>query len=183
MKQTSFVISFASLVATGSAMPGLVDRQATGFNPSTQAVSVTGSNAWQAPGSSDMRGPCPGLNAMANHGYIPRNGFVSIEQVVQGMYDTYGMGKMIPNGASVADGQRVVLTKTQVRTLALPLLSLRLSRRAMAPHSRLEALHQRTSLLVVCLDNLSAYPTPTTGSRVTPASPGTTCTYRMSDQV
>ena len=41
---------------------------------------VTGKHAFQAPDYSngDQRGPCPGLNALANHGHIPRNGFVSV---------------------------------------------------------------------------------------------------------
>ncbi|OJJ01936.1 hypothetical protein ASPVEDRAFT_28567 [Aspergillus versicolor CBS 583.65] len=29
---------------------------------------------WIAPGPDDSRGPCPGLNTLANHGYLPRNG-------------------------------------------------------------------------------------------------------------
>ncbi|KAK0755167.1 Chloroperoxidase [Schizothecium vesticola] len=29
---------------------------------------------WLAPGPNDSRSPCPGLNALANHGYLPRNG-------------------------------------------------------------------------------------------------------------
>jgi hypothetical protein len=29
---------------------------------------------WQAPGSTDKRSPCPALNALANHGYLNRNG-------------------------------------------------------------------------------------------------------------
>ncbi|KAF5368756.1 hypothetical protein D9757_010416 [Collybiopsis confluens] len=29
---------------------------------------------WQAPGPKDSRGPCPGLNTLANHGFLPRNG-------------------------------------------------------------------------------------------------------------
>ncbi|KAL4752238.1 hypothetical protein BDW72DRAFT_212110 [Aspergillus terricola var. indicus] len=29
---------------------------------------------WQRPRPEDSRSPCPGLNAMANHGYLPRNG-------------------------------------------------------------------------------------------------------------
>ena len=36
-----------------------------------QLVDVTGQYAWQAPGPNDLRGPCPGLNALANHGYFP----------------------------------------------------------------------------------------------------------------
>lgn len=29
---------------------------------------------YQAPGPDDSRGPCPALNALANHGILPRNG-------------------------------------------------------------------------------------------------------------
>ncbi|KAL8639495.1 MAG: hypothetical protein Q9228_003484 [Teloschistes exilis] len=37
-----------------------------------QEIDVTGDYAWKAPGPGDIRGPCPGLNALANHGYFPR---------------------------------------------------------------------------------------------------------------
>jgi len=39
---------------------------------------VTGEHEFQPPNfkNGDQRGPCPGLNALANHGYIPRNGVV-----------------------------------------------------------------------------------------------------------
>ncbi|KAK7472206.1 hypothetical protein VKT23_000328 [Stygiomarasmius scandens] len=29
---------------------------------------------WMAPGPDDLRSPCPGLNALANHGFLPRDG-------------------------------------------------------------------------------------------------------------
>ncbi|KAI0530212.1 Cloroperoxidase [Xylaria digitata] len=29
---------------------------------------------WRAPGEGDVRAPCPMLNTLANHGYLPRNG-------------------------------------------------------------------------------------------------------------
>ena len=48
------------------------------FDPTLQYVSNTGDHAWVAPGPEDLRGPCPGLNAMANHGYIPHNGVATI---------------------------------------------------------------------------------------------------------
>jgi hypothetical protein len=37
-------------------------------------------------------GPCPGLNAMANHNYIPHNGVATITQFIQGTYEVFGMG-------------------------------------------------------------------------------------------
>lgn len=41
---------------------------------------VTGEHTFQPPDfeNGDQRGPCPGLNALANHGYIPRSGVVSV---------------------------------------------------------------------------------------------------------
>ena len=33
-----------------------------------------------APVSGDLRGQCPGLNAAANHGFLPHNGIVTIAQ-------------------------------------------------------------------------------------------------------
>jgi Peroxidase, family 2 len=60
---------------------------APGFSASEQYVSNTGDHAFVPPGSGDLRGPCPGLNAMANHAYIPHNGVATITQFIQGTYD------------------------------------------------------------------------------------------------
>lgn len=49
------------------------------FNAELQYVSNAGAHAFVAPGEGDQRGPCPGLNAMANHNYIPHNGIATIE--------------------------------------------------------------------------------------------------------
>ena len=57
-------------------------KRQTTFDPSTQHVSTTGEYAWVAPGSGDQRGPCPGLNALANHGYLPHNGVADIPTIV-----------------------------------------------------------------------------------------------------
>ncbi|KAF8847565.1 Cloroperoxidase [Acephala macrosclerotiorum] len=67
-------------------VPGL-----PGFDASEQYVSNTGDHAFVAPGPNDLRGPCPGLNAMANHGYIPHNGVATIPQLIHGTYDVFGM--------------------------------------------------------------------------------------------
>ncbi|KAN0106888.1 Cloroperoxidase [Hyaloscypha variabilis] len=65
---------------------------APGFSASEQYVSTTGANAFVPPGPDDLRGPCPGLNAMANHAYIPHNGVATITEFIQGTYDVFGMG-------------------------------------------------------------------------------------------
>jgi hypothetical protein len=43
---------------------------------------VTGEHSFIAPDfdAGDQRGPCPGLNALANHGYIGRNGVTSVSR-------------------------------------------------------------------------------------------------------
>lgn len=70
-------------------------RQAFGvnvhFDAKSQHVSTTGEHAWVAPKQGDQRGPCPGLNAAANHGYIPHNGVGSITDFIDGTYKAYGM--------------------------------------------------------------------------------------------
>ncbi|WYZ35430.1 hypothetical protein EsH8_X_000077 [Colletotrichum jinshuiense] len=38
---------------------------------------------FKAPGPNDSRGPCPGLNLLANHGYLPRDGHVTLGQVIE----------------------------------------------------------------------------------------------------
>ena len=48
----------------------------------TKPIDITGKHAFKAPSSSDQRGPCPGLNALANHGYIARDGITSFAEVV-----------------------------------------------------------------------------------------------------
>jgi hypothetical protein len=64
-----------------------------GFNATAQYVSTSGQYAFVAPDlSTDQRGPCPRLNAMANHGYIPHNGVATIQQFITGTYQ--GKSKM-----------------------------------------------------------------------------------------
>ncbi|KAG0147181.1 hypothetical protein CROQUDRAFT_62075 [Cronartium quercuum f. sp. fusiforme G11] len=46
-----------------------------------------------APGPTDQRGGCPGLNLLANYGYLPRNGITSMTQLLyaleEGLGDTF----------------------------------------------------------------------------------------------
>lgn len=52
----------------------------------------TGAYAYVAPGAGDYRGPCPGLNTAANHGYLPHNGVATFAQYVQAQMDLYNVG-------------------------------------------------------------------------------------------
>jgi Peroxidase, family 2 len=47
---------------------------------------------WSPAGPGDSRGPCPGLNTMANHGIIPHDGKgLSVPVLKQGMADAYNV--------------------------------------------------------------------------------------------
>ncbi|MCJ1333363.1 hypothetical protein MMC10_010058 [Thelotrema lepadinum] len=61
------------------------------FSEADQLVSVTGQNAYASPAPDEIRGPCPGLNAAANHGYLPRSGIASLEETVAGLGAAYNM--------------------------------------------------------------------------------------------
>lgn len=98
-------LSIASLASQALAMPGMAakvkERQSLPsnlplsseegnsgpipsllFNAVDQFVDVRPGTTHQfiAPTSTDERGPCPGLNAAANHGFLPRNGIATIQQ-------------------------------------------------------------------------------------------------------
>ncbi|KAI9890001.1 MAG: hypothetical protein M1814_004619 [Vezdaea aestivalis] len=61
------------------------------FDPTTQRISTTGVHAFVPPTSSDLRGLCPGLNVLANHGYLPHNGYASITQYIEAVRSVFGM--------------------------------------------------------------------------------------------
>ncbi|KAJ6589960.1 Chloroperoxidase [Mycena vulgaris] len=44
-----------------------------------------------APGPNDQRGPCPAMNTLANHGYIPRNGIASFEQITLALMEAFNL--------------------------------------------------------------------------------------------
>ena len=58
-------------------------KRQTAFDPVQQHISTTGQHAFVPPNfaAGDQRGPCPGLNALANHGYIPHSGIVDVATV------------------------------------------------------------------------------------------------------
>lgn len=64
-----------------------------GFNAQDQFVDVRqgSGNEFQSPGPGDIRGQCPGLNAAANHNFIPRNGLLTTSQTTTGLFKAFGM--------------------------------------------------------------------------------------------
>lgn len=68
-------------------------KRTSTFNAQEQLVSVTGEYAFVPPNfdAGDQRGPCPGLNALANHGYLPHNGVADIATIIKAVNEAYGM--------------------------------------------------------------------------------------------
>ncbi|KAF7196120.1 Dothistromin biosynthesis peroxidase dotB [Pseudocercospora fuligena] len=62
------------------------------FNEKDQYVSTTGDHAYASPAADEIRGPCPGLNAAANHGYLSRSGVTTLTETIVGMEAAFGMG-------------------------------------------------------------------------------------------
>lgn len=59
---------------------GLLGSVAASVDPSNKRPEP--GYEFQAPGPNDSRGPCPGLNLLANYGYLPRDGYVNFGQVL-----------------------------------------------------------------------------------------------------
>lgn len=57
-----------------------------------EPIQVDGVHEWQAPKDGQQRGPCPGLNALANHGYISHDGIVTLPEVIGAANEVFGMG-------------------------------------------------------------------------------------------
>lgn len=49
-------------------------------------------HAFIKPTSKDIRGPCPGLNAAANHGFLARDGITTFNELVDAQQNLYNVG-------------------------------------------------------------------------------------------
>lgn len=63
------------------------------FEPAAQPIDVSNAHAFIAPGATDLRGPCPAMNALANHGYIARNGYTNLLEALNATMQVYGVGE------------------------------------------------------------------------------------------
>ncbi|TVY13783.1 Aromatic peroxygenase [Lachnellula arida] len=90
-------LPLSSLEGNSGPIPSL------GFDPVDQFVNVQPGTNHQfiAPGPNDERGPCPGLNAAANHGFLQRNGINTIEQTITGLSQAYSFGDEFAAALSV----------------------------------------------------------------------------------
>ncbi|EWZ31052.1 uncharacterized protein FOBCDRAFT_208302 [Fusarium oxysporum Fo47] len=73
--------------------PFAKEKRAAKFDAKKQRISVSGEHEFLPPNlkAGDQRGPCPGLNALANHGYLPRNGVADMQTIIKATNEVYGM--------------------------------------------------------------------------------------------
>jgi hypothetical protein len=83
------------------------------FNAKAQYIDVSAGSGHEyvPPGSGDLRGPCPGLNAFANHSkchntiwsayaypvldFLPHNGYATVQQYIDATMKVVGMGSLL----------------------------------------------------------------------------------------
>jgi hypothetical protein len=77
-------------------------------------VPAPGDTAHQfiAPGPGDIRGPCPGLNAAANHNFLARDGITTFNELVDAQQNLYNVGYDLATllallGLTLTDGDLV----------------------------------------------------------------------------
>lgn len=63
-------------------------KRATSSSP----IDVSGDHAFVPPSAGDQRGPCPGLNALANHNYINHDGVVSLVEQITAAVEVFNFG-------------------------------------------------------------------------------------------
>ncbi|XP_018905244.2 uncharacterized protein [Bemisia tabaci] len=80
------------IVVTGKQGPPFFNL-GTSTNAEPLKIDVTGEHKFTPPGPEDQRGPCPGLNALANHNYLPHNGVATIPEFVEATNTVFGMGR------------------------------------------------------------------------------------------
>ncbi|KAF8958572.1 Chloroperoxidase [Flammula alnicola] len=76
-------------------------------NTSTKLVNDP-AHPWIPAGENDIRGPCPGLNTLASHGWLPRNGIATPVQIINAVQEVFNMGNdlavFVTYGAFLVDG-------------------------------------------------------------------------------
>ncbi|KAF8808205.1 Cloroperoxidase [Phlegmacium glaucopus] len=66
---------------------------------------------WKPLRPDDIRGPCPGLNTLASHGWLPRNGIATPAQIINAAQDGFNMGNdlavFVTYAAFLVDGNMI----------------------------------------------------------------------------
>ncbi|KAL4973674.1 Chloroperoxidase [Aspergillus desertorum] len=109
--KTSVLSAGLSLIASAVAFPQHMD---IGYHREPREWIAPGPYDYKSVLVSIARGPCPGLNTLANHGYLPRNGKgITLEILMQGMLE----------GFNIEHGDAVLLFSQAIRTSPFPSLN------------------------------------------------------------
>lgn len=92
---TSTVEKRASPNCLPHTLPDFLPSNITGLKKFPEAA-----YPYQDPKPSDQRGPCPGMNTLANHGYINRNGITTVAQTVVAAARVFNMGAYVKSRTS-----------------------------------------------------------------------------------
>ncbi|KDN42879.1 hypothetical protein K437DRAFT_157159 [Tilletiaria anomala UBC 951] len=80
----------------------LLNPEAFDYNERDQYIDLTSDqHKFIAPGPRDIRGPCPGLNLLANHNYLPRNGVTTVAQAIDAINRVFGVEVELSTALSV----------------------------------------------------------------------------------
>jgi hypothetical protein len=92
MARAAQILEGRDVITAGSAQ--VLFEPIPTFNAKAQYVDISpgSGHEYVAPGPNDNRGPCPGLNAFANHNFLPHNGYATIAQFIQATTEVVGMG-------------------------------------------------------------------------------------------
>ncbi|RMZ69414.1 heme-thiolate peroxidase aromatic peroxygenase like [Pyrenophora seminiperda CCB06] len=102
-------------------------------------------HAYTPPGPSDIRGPCPGLNAAANHNFLSHDGITTFAELVDAQQNVYNVGYDlavllavlgIEAGGDVVTGKLSIGCDATSRTALLPLLG---RQRGLNDHNKFES--------------------------------------------
>lgn len=93
----------------------LINPASFKYNAQEQYVDLTSDeHKFIPPGPNDIRGPCPGLNLLANHGYLNRNGVTNLYQAIDAIGKVFGveadLGLALSAYATVFNGNILDLT-------------------------------------------------------------------------
>jgi len=88
-------------------------------NHAVRFASSSSSHEFQAPKPGDSRGPCPGLNTLANHGWLNRNGKdITTDQVKAAMTEALGFSSLFANLFTTAAAKKLFNSQTNKLDLA-----------------------------------------------------------------
>jgi Peroxidase, family 2 len=85
--------------AASASQPGAGISAGVSLDPSSftwspsQLVDVTGLHAYADPLPSQARGPCPAQNALSNHGYLDRSGYITFQDCVAANRLVFNLGE------------------------------------------------------------------------------------------